>query len=114
MHLALPDSIHQQLQDGRSNLLMTTLTGRMLVSPQIVDGPRFTWRGALLDVGRHYFSVPFILKFLDSLALHKINKFHWHLTEDQVSLSDAWSAHSLTLHLRLSPADMWYNPIHVI
>ena len=55
-----------------------------LIKLQIVDGPRFTWRGALLDVGRHYFSVPFILKFLDSLALHKINKFHWHLTEDQV------------------------------
>ncbi|KAK9837633.1 hypothetical protein WJX74_001756 [Apatococcus lobatus] len=55
----------------------------LLECTEIVDGPRFTWRGALLDVGRHYFSVPFILKFLDSLALHKINKFHWHLTEDQ-------------------------------
>lgn len=67
---------------------------------QIVDGPRFTWRGALLDVGRHYFSVPFILKFLDSLALHKINKFHWHLTEDQVRLpadNAALSAYFLIL-----------------
>lgn len=40
-------------------------------------------RGVLLDVGRHVFSVPFILKLLDLLAAHKLNKFHWHLTEDQ-------------------------------
>lgn len=54
------------------------------VSPQIVDAPRFGWRGALLDVGQHFFPVPFIYKFLDVCALYKINKFHWHLTEDQV------------------------------
>ena len=54
------------------------------VCVQIVDSPRFDWRGALLDVGRHYFSVPFIYKFLDVCAFYKINKFHWHLTEDQV------------------------------
>ena len=37
----------------------------------------------LLDVGRHFFAVPFILKLLDLLAMHKLNVFHWHLTEDQ-------------------------------
>jgi len=42
------------------------------------------WRGVLLDVGRHFFPVPFILKLLDLLALYKMNRFHWHLTEDQV------------------------------
>ena len=52
---------------------------------QITDSPRFGWRGVLLDVGRHYFSVPFHKKFLDAMAFHKMNKFHWHLTEDQVS-----------------------------
>ena len=51
-----------------------------------MDSPRFDWRGALLDVGRHYFSVPFIYKFLDVCAFYKINKFHWHLTEDQVCM----------------------------
>ena len=56
---------------------------------QIVDSPRFDWRGALLDVGRHYFSVPFIYKFLDVCAFYKINKFHWHLTEDQVCMPAA-------------------------
>ena len=52
---------------------------------QIIDSPSFAWRGVLLDVGRHYFSVAFHKKFLDAMALHKMNKFHWHLTEDQVS-----------------------------
>lgn len=55
-----------------------------LDAPQVLDGPRFQWRGALLDVGRHFFSVEFVKKFIDSLAMHKINVFHWHLTEDQV------------------------------
>ena len=55
------------------------------MSSQVVDSPRFGWRGALLDVGRHFFPVPFIYKFLDVCAFYKINKFHWHLTEDQVS-----------------------------
>jgi hypothetical protein len=53
---------------------------------QVADAPRFIWRGVLLDVGRHFFSVPFILKLLDLMALYKMNRFHWHLTEDQVSL----------------------------
>jgi uncharacterized membrane protein YgcG len=42
------------------------------------------WRGVLLDVGRHFFPLPFILRLLDLLALYKMNRFHWHLTEDQV------------------------------
>jgi hexosaminidase len=49
----------------------------------IVDEPRFAYRGAMLDVCRHFFSVSFIKKYIDYLALHKINYFHWHLTEDQ-------------------------------
>jgi hexosaminidase len=50
---------------------------------KIYDKPRFPWRGALLDCGRHVFSCEYIKKFIDILALHKVNKFHWHLTEDQ-------------------------------
>ncbi len=49
----------------------------------IEDTPRFTWRGMHLDVGRHMFPVAFIKRFLDLMALHKLNVFHWHLTEDQ-------------------------------
>ncbi|MGV4460356.1 beta-N-acetylhexosaminidase [Ornithobacterium rhinotracheale] len=50
---------------------------------EIKDEPRFAYRGMHLDVGRHMFPVDFIKKYIDLLALHKMNKFHWHLTEDQ-------------------------------
>ena len=49
----------------------------------IADQPRFSYRGVLLDCGRHFFTVEFIKQFLDALALHGCNQFHWHLTEDQ-------------------------------
>ena len=49
----------------------------------IKDKPRFAWRGNMLDVGRHFFPVSFIKKYIDILAMYKINTFHWHLTEDQ-------------------------------
>jgi hexosaminidase len=50
---------------------------------EIVDYPRFEWRGMMLDCSRHFFPTDFIMKLLDNLALHKINTFHWHLTDDQ-------------------------------
>ncbi|MGD2067551.1 MAG: beta-N-acetylhexosaminidase [Gemmatimonadota bacterium] len=50
---------------------------------EIVDRPRFAWRGMHLDVGRHFFPVEFVKKYIDLLALHRMNVFHWHLTEDQ-------------------------------
>ncbi len=49
----------------------------------IKDQPRFKWRGLHLDVGRHFFPVSFIKKYLDYMAMYKLNTFHWHLTEDQ-------------------------------
>lgn len=49
----------------------------------IEDFPRFTYRGMHLDVGRHFFPVAVIKQYIDWLAYHKLNKFHWHLTEDQ-------------------------------
>jgi len=72
-------------------------------SVQVTDSPRFGWRGVLLDVGRHYFSVPFHKKFLDAMAFHKMNKFHWHLTEDQVGLeTKVLSQHALQCCLTFS------------
>ena len=50
---------------------------------KIEDYPRFSYRGMHLDVGRHFFPVDFIKKYIDLLAMHKMNRFHWHLTEDQ-------------------------------
>jgi hexosaminidase len=49
----------------------------------INDYPQFSYRGMHLDVGRHYFPVALIKRYIDYLALHKFNYFHWHLTEDQ-------------------------------
>jgi hypothetical protein len=45
--------------------------------------PRFSWRGAHLDVSRHFQPKEFVRKYIDLLALHKMNRFHWHLTDDQ-------------------------------
>ena len=49
----------------------------------IQDYPRFKYRGMHLDVARHFFPVSFVKRYIDYLALHKINNFHWHLTDDQ-------------------------------
>jgi len=49
----------------------------------IKDHPRFAYRGMHLDCGRHFFPVSFVKKYIDYIALHKMNYFHWHLTEDQ-------------------------------
>ncbi len=55
----------------------------LLSSVEIVDYPRFEYRGMHLDVVRHFFPVDFIKRYIDYLALHKMNYFHWHLTDDQ-------------------------------
>jgi hexosaminidase len=49
----------------------------------IQDQPRFSWRGLMLDVSRHFFSVEQVCRILDLMSLHKLNVFHWHLTDDQ-------------------------------
>lgn len=48
----------------------------------IKDHPRFSWRGMHLDVSRHFFPVDFIKRYIDLIAMHKMNVFHWHLTDD--------------------------------
>jgi hexosaminidase len=50
---------------------------------KIEDQPRFRWRGMHLDVGRHFMPVEYVKKYIDLIALHKMNIFHWHLTDDQ-------------------------------
>jgi hexosaminidase len=54
-----------------------------LPAVQISDKPYFSYRGMMLDVSRHFYTTEEIKKTLDLLALHKINRFHWHLTDDQ-------------------------------
>lgn len=50
---------------------------------QILDRPRYAYRGLMLDVSRHFMPVAFVKKHIDLMAMHKMNTFHWHLTDDQ-------------------------------
>ncbi len=67
-------SVHQ--------LLFASESGK-IPAMKISDTPRFGWRGMHLDVSRHFFNVEEVKKYLDYMALYKMNNFHWHLTEDQ-------------------------------
>ncbi len=68
---------------GLMSLVQLGLHDTTLPCGQVLDSPRFGWRGMLLDCGRHYMPLPVIKEVLDALALHKFNVLHWHLTEDQ-------------------------------
>ena len=89
---------------------------------EIEDYPRFGWRGVMLDVCRHFMPTKFILKFIDLLALHKLNTFHWHLTEDQgwrieikrypkLTEVGAWRRETLVGHLHSDRAKLSYDGI---
>lgn len=55
----------------------------LIPAVKISDTPRYVYRGMHLDVSRHFFPVSFIKRYIDILAMHKMNTFHWHLTDDQ-------------------------------
>ena len=88
----------------------------------IEDRPRFGWRGAHLDVGRHFMPKEFVKKYIDLLALHKLNTFHWHLTEDQgwrieikkyprLTEVGAWRAETLVGRPAKDPAENRYDGV---
>ncbi|WP_158281254.1 family 20 glycosylhydrolase [Dyadobacter jejuensis] len=87
------DRIHVKARDyaGMFNAFQTIRqlmpVGKVAVvnipSVTITDQPRFGWRGMMLDVSRHFRTKEFVLKQIDQLSAYKINKFHWHLTDDQ-------------------------------
>ena len=68
---------------GIQTLRKAVKEGPIMNPVVITDAPRFTWRGMHLDCSRHFFSVAFVKKFIDLLVLHNMNRFHWHLTDDQ-------------------------------
>ncbi|NTW24385.1 MAG: family 20 glycosylhydrolase [Lentimicrobium sp.] len=72
----MPDEVEDRNPAG-------SFSSYKIPSCQILDYPRFEYRGMHLDVCRHFFPVEFIKKYIDLLAMYKINNFHWHLTEDQ-------------------------------
>lgn len=71
---------------------------------EIADAPRFAWRGILLDSCRHFQSPAFIKAFIDTMALHKLNVFHWHLTDDQ-----GWRI-EIKKYPRLTDIGAWRHP----
>ena len=75
-----------------------------LPAMRIDDEPRFAWRGLMLDSARHYQSPEFIERFIDWMALHKLNVLHWHLTDDQ-----AWRL-EITKYPRLTSVGAWRVP----
>ncbi|MFT7055090.1 MAG: hexosaminidase [Roseivirga sp.] len=84
--IEIGSATNQGLFYGVQSLIqMLPLEGNAVRLPvmEIQDTPRFSYRGMHLDVGRHFFPVDFIKKYLDMMALYKMNTFHWHLTEDQ-------------------------------
>lgn len=73
------------VQTLRKSLPICNATNNPIVLPaaEIKDAPRFKYRGMMLDCSRHFFSIDFIKKFIDLIALHNMNTFHWHLNDDQ-------------------------------
>ena len=71
------------IQTLRKSLPVCDRTPVELPAATISDYPRFAYRGMMLDVGRHFFTVDSVKRFIDMLALHNINTMHWHLTDDQ-------------------------------
>ena len=68
---------------------------------EIKDAPRFSWRGMHLDVSRHFFPVEFIKRYIDYIAMHKMNVFHWHLTDD-----NGWRI-EIKKHPKLTSVSAW-------
>ena len=79
-----PNGVFYGIQTLRKSI-PAIVAGAKITLPAVTikDYPRFSYRGMHLDVGRHFFPVEFVKEYIDLLALHNMNTFHWHLTEDQ-------------------------------
>ena len=71
------------IQTLRKSLPVAKDAQVVLPPVRVNDAPRFAYRGMMLDVCRHFFSLDSVKRYIDMLALHNINRFHWHLTDDQ-------------------------------
>ncbi len=67
---------------GQSNFVIGDFQFQINLT-SITDGPRFSYRGILLDTGRHYLPVPVLLQHLDLMEISKMNVLHWHITDDE-------------------------------
>lgn len=79
------EGIFRGIQTLRKSLPISEVGAQGVSLPYVTinDTPRFAYRGQHLDVARHFFSADYIKRFIDILALHGVNQFHWHITDDQ-------------------------------
>ena len=77
--------------------------GAVLPCATIIDSPRFAYRGAHLDCSRHFFGIDEVKRYLDIMAAYKLNRFHWHLTDDQ-----GWRI-EIKKYPRLTEVGAWRN-----
>lgn len=81
------------------------MDGRLSARAAVIeDGPRFAWRGLMLDSARHFQSPDFVMRLLDWMAANKLNRFHWHLTDDQ-----GWRI-QINRYPRLTEIGAWRTP----
>lgn len=86
-----------------------------LSAVEIYDKPRFAYRGAMLDVARHFYTVAEVKTFIDMLALHNINRFHWHLTDDQgwrIEIKKYPKLMSVASERKETVVGRWYSGIY--
>lgn len=76
-------AIRPSATSANASAVPAAAKGFAIPGVSISDYPRFAYRGLHLDCGRHFFPVEFVKRYIDFIALHKMNYFHWHLTEDQ-------------------------------
>jgi hexosaminidase len=111
-----PEAVHVRANDARGLFYGAVSLWQLLTPAQgtqgdsrisvgvVNDAPRFVWRGLMLDSARHYQSPEFIRKFIDWMALHKLNVLHWHLTDDQ-----AWRL-EIKKYPKLTSVGAWRVP----
>ena len=86
-----------------------------LSAVEIYDKPRFAYRAAMLDVARHFYTVDEVKTFIDMLALHNINRFHWHLTDDQgwrIEIKKYPKLMSVASERKETVVGRWYSGIY--
>jgi len=120
------DSIREVYLDGEAYFDVSKDASRPFI---IHDAPAYAWRGMHLDVSRHFFSIAYLEKFLDVMALYKLNTFHLHLTDDQgwrveikkyplLTEKGAWrtfnNQDSACMKKAVDDPDMAIDPAHII
>lgn len=103
------------IQTLRKSLPVAQNINVNLSAVEIYDKPRFAYRGAMLDVARHFYTVDEVKTFIDMLALHNINRFHWHLTDDQgwrIEIKKYPKLMSVASERKETVVGRWYSGIY--